>query len=205
MKKKDLTSILASAGIWGGIAVFIVGCSQYYNQNENSSRENDNNSENANYNDNVEDLDSSVYTTREECEANNGIWKQWGLNPEERCNLRTSDAGKVCYDSKECKGNCLTDHCGDFAGENSNNDYIKCLQKTPDDAVCIALFDPVCGEDGRTYSNTCEACREVEFYKNGSCDLAGGVDKNGFCSEFQTTFGCFYELYGGECYHICVD
>jgi hypothetical protein len=45
---------------------------------------------------------------------------------------------------------------------------------TPDSRqadVCITLMDPVCGDDGNTYSNSCVACRnaEVEYWIQGEC------------------------------------
>ena len=37
--------------------------------------------------------------------------------------------------------------------------------------VCFDLYEPVCGDDGVTYSNSCTACKApaVSKYTTGSC------------------------------------
>ena len=47
--------------------------------------------------------------SKEACEAMGGSWGRVGLNPEEVCNLPTSDAGKICSGSSECEGSCIAD------------------------------------------------------------------------------------------------
>jgi hypothetical protein len=57
--------------------------------------------------DDVTTLKFTVPKDKERCEAKGGIWKKMGPRPFEECNLKTTDAGKVCENSKECEGVCL--------------------------------------------------------------------------------------------------
>ncbi|MEK6826793.1 MAG: hypothetical protein AABX90_04145 [Nanoarchaeota archaeon] len=51
--------------------------------------------------------------------------------------------------------------------QSQNNNYIQCPEKTGE--FCIQVYDPVCGEDSNTYSNSCVACQNVKRYKPGEC------------------------------------
>ena len=45
-----------------------------------------------------------------------------------------------------------------------------CVATSRQNVVCVALFEPVCGCDGRTYSNSCEAnAVGISRYTPGAC------------------------------------
>lgn len=48
-----------------------------------------------------------------------------------------------------------------------NEDFVDCPENI--DEFCIEVYQPVCGDDGKTYSNSCVACQTAEKYKEGEC------------------------------------
>lgn len=44
--------------------------------------------------------------------------------------------------------------------------------KSGEEIVCTEQYEPVCGDNGQTYGNSCFACIEVDSYTNGECSTA---------------------------------
>lgn len=46
-----------------------------------------------------------------------------------------------------------------------------CVENIKSDCVCPAHYDPVCGCNGKTYGNSCEACcAGIRIEKLGPCE-----------------------------------
>ncbi len=48
-----------------------------------------------------------------------------------------------------------------------NECYLRCPAEREEG--CPKIYNPVCGENKKTYANECEACFEIEYYKMGEC------------------------------------
>ncbi|MCX6180466.1 MAG: Kazal-type serine protease inhibitor family protein [Bacteroidetes bacterium] len=81
----------------------------------------------------------------------------------------------------------------------------------PDNTSCIALYEPVCGCDGRSYSNSCEAARAgILHYTDGKCGgiidpTADCIDQSkinldAICPAYEAPVcGCNFVTYGNSC------
>ncbi len=53
-------------------------------------------------------------TTKEACDACQGLWAVHGIEPAESCICKTNDEGLECRDSKDCQGECIVDGDAEF-------------------------------------------------------------------------------------------
>ncbi|MBL7754179.1 MAG: hypothetical protein JNM44_06865 [Chitinophagaceae bacterium] len=52
----------------------------------------------------------------------------------------------------------------------SNCSKHPCLEKYNSNCICTEEYNPVCGCNGKTYGNACEAeCHGITRYKKGAC------------------------------------
>ena len=65
------------------------------------------------------------------------------------------------------------DGTGSFSSQwNSRRYIVEIPCGTTQGCVCITAYEPVCGDDGITYSNSCEAeCAGIFNYTNGECTI----------------------------------
>ena len=52
-----------------------------------------------------------------------------------------------------------------------STEIYNCRQEEREVGACIEIYDPVCANNYRTYSNGCFACQdlEVDYYQKGEC------------------------------------
>ena len=58
-----------------------------------------------------------------------------------------------------------------FLGISCQKDDIGCVENIEEDCLCIMIYQPVCGCNGKTYGNGCVAqCSGITDFVSGACE-----------------------------------
>lgn len=95
------------------------------------------------------------------------------------------------------------DDTGSGPGEAGGSD-----DRVSETCLCPAVFNPVCGVDGETYSNSCQAsCASVDVRSEGMCEAGGdGGVADGSCvctQEYAPVCGANGKTYSNQCHARC--
>lgn len=87
--------------------------------------------------------------------------------------ITSSGCTKIeCTQQDYCKQyKCIIKNPADVKGicaEQKKNNWILCPETKGE--FCIQVYEPVCSNDGKTYSNSCTVCKEAKAYKRGECN-----------------------------------
>lgn len=60
---------------------------------------------------------STTLDSKEKCLQDGGVWQNWGLFPDEYCQIPSADGGKICTDGSQCSLNSCITYSDSSAGQ----------------------------------------------------------------------------------------